>query len=101
MDADEAGLLKLLEKQPARIIVTPIGGQGFIFGRGNQQISAPVLRKVGRENIMLVSLIEKLNALKGEPLLVDTGDAALDASLSGYLPVITGYHEKVVYRVSA
>ena len=101
LDAGEAGLLRLLEMQPARIIVTPIGGQGFIFGRGNQQISAAVLRKAGRENILVVSLSEKLNALRGEPLLVDTGDAELDASLAGYLPVITGYHEKVVYRVAA
>lgn len=101
LDADEASLLKLLEKQPARIIVTPIGGQGFIFGRGNQQISPTVLKKVGRENIIVVSLSEKINALMGEPLLVDTGESDLDASLCGYFPVITGYHEKVIYRVAA
>ncbi|MCX6079728.1 MAG: ATP-NAD kinase family protein [Chloroflexi bacterium] len=101
LDADEASLLKLLEKQPAQIIVTPIGGQGFIFGRGNQQISPKVLKKVGRENIIVVSLSEKINALMGEPLLVDTGESDLDASLCGYFPVITGYHEKVIYRVAA
>ena len=99
-DLSEAKLLELLEGQPAKIIVTPIGGQGFLFGRGNQQISAQVIRKVGRENIWVVSLAEKLNNLRGEPLLVDTGDAEVDEMLSGYMTVIVGYGEKVVYRVA-
>lgn len=99
LDLSEARLLELLEGQPAKIIVTPIGGQGFLFGRGNQQISPNVIRKVGRENIWVVSLAEKLNNLRGEPLLVDTGDAEVDALLSGYLTVMVGYGEKVVYRV--
>ena len=100
LDVSENRLLELLEDQPAKIIVTPIGGQGFIFGRGNQQIGPRVILQVGRENIIVVSLSEKLNALKGEPLLVDTGDPAVDALLAGYLPVIVGYREKVVYRVA-
>lgn len=100
LDANENRLLEILEKHPAKIIVTPIGGQGFILGRGNQQISPRVLEKVGRENLIVVSLIEKINALKGEPLLVDSGELGLDASLAGYLPIISGYHEKVIYRVT-
>ena len=87
-------------QKPAKIIVTPIGGQGFIFGRGNQQISPNVIRKVGRRNILIVSPSEKLNALQGEPLLVDTGEPEVDQMLSGYLPVIVGYHDKVIYRVA-
>lgn len=101
LDASENRLLELLEERPGWIVLTPIGGQGFILGRGNQQISPRVLAKVGRENLIIVSLIEKINALKGEPLLVDTGDPALDESLAGYLPVISGYHEKIIYRVAA
>ncbi len=101
LDAGEAKLLDLIADQPAKIVVSPVGGQGFIFGRGNQQISPNVLRKVGRENIILISLMEKLNALAGEPFLVDSGDAGLDGILAGYMPVISGYHEKVIYRVSA
>jgi predicted polyphosphate/ATP-dependent NAD kinase len=101
LDASEARLLELIEHQPARVIVTPTGGQGFIFGRGNQQISPDVIRRVGRENILIVSPSEKLNALQGEPLLVDTGDVEVDQMLAGYLPVTVGYHEKVVYRVAA
>lgn len=100
LDVNESQLLALLDNQPAKIIVTPIGGQGFIFGRGNQQISPKVIRKVGRENIIIVSLSEKLNALQGEPLLVDTGEPDVDEFLSGYFPVVIGYHEKVVYRVA-
>jgi predicted polyphosphate/ATP-dependent NAD kinase len=101
LDVSESRLLELLEQGPARIIVTPIGGQGFIFGRGNQPISPKVIQKVGRENILVVSLSEKLNALQGEPLLVDTGDPEVDQILAGYLPVLVGYRDRVMYRVSS
>jgi predicted polyphosphate/ATP-dependent NAD kinase len=101
LDVSESQLSVLLENQPAKIIVTPIGGQGFLFGRGNQQISPHVLRKIGRGNIIVVSLSEKLNALHGEPLLVDTGEPDVDEILAGYLPVVVGYREKIVYRVSS
>jgi predicted polyphosphate/ATP-dependent NAD kinase len=100
LDVSESRLLELLENQQAKVIVTPIGGQGFIFGRGNQPISPKVIQKIGRENILVVSLSEKLIALQGEPLLVDTGDPDVDNLLAGYLPVVVGYREKVVYRVS-
>ena len=98
-DVSERQLLSLLVDHPARIVVTPIGGQGFLFGRGNQQISPQVIQKVGRDNIIVVCLQSKLNALRGQPLLVDTGDPETDQLLSGYLPVITGYRERVIYRV--
>jgi predicted polyphosphate/ATP-dependent NAD kinase len=101
LDVSEERLLELLKDEPAKIIVTPIGGQGFIFGRGNQQISPKVLRRVGRENIVVVSLVEKLNALLGEPLLVDTGDPDVDAMLAGYWNIIVGYRERVVYRAAS
>jgi predicted polyphosphate/ATP-dependent NAD kinase len=101
LDVSESRLLELINSQPARIIVTPIGGQGFIFGRGNQPISPKVIQAVGRENILVVSPSEKLNLLKGEPLLADTGDPKVDEMLSGYLPVIVGYHDIVMYRVSS
>jgi predicted polyphosphate/ATP-dependent NAD kinase len=100
LDVGEARLLELLENQPAKIIVTPIGGQGFIFGRGNQQIGPRIIQTVGRENVVVVSLPEKIHALKGQPFLVDTGDPSTDGLLAGYLPVIVGYREKVIYRVS-
>jgi predicted polyphosphate/ATP-dependent NAD kinase len=100
-DVGERQLLALLADHPARIVMAPVGGQGFLFGRGNQQISPQVIQKVGRENIILVSLQSKLAALRGQALLVDTGDPATDRLLCGHLPVITGYHERSIYRVKA
>jgi len=99
-DANEAALLEVLSKHPARVVVTPIGGQGYLFGRGNQPISPAVLQAVGREGILVISTPEKIHALRGRPLLVDSGDPEVDRWLTGYMKVITGYHERIVYRVS-
>lgn len=101
-DANETQLLALLNAHAggqARIIVTPIGGQGYIFGRGNQQISPKVIDIVGRENVVVVSTPDKLHALGTQPLLVDTGDRAVDEMLSGYTTVVTGYNERAVRKV--
>jgi len=100
VDVNEAQLLKLLWRHKAKIIVTPIGGQGFLFGRGNQQISPEVIKKIGRENILIVATPQKINSLRGQPLLVDTGDRAVDRMLSGYVRVITGYREEIIYKIS-
>ena len=100
-DASAADLLAhLRDGPPARIVVTPIGGQGFLFGRGNQQFSAEVIRAVGRPNIVVVATPSKLAALGGDPLLVDTGDDATDAMLSGYVRVVTGYRKESMIRVA-
>ena len=89
-DASEKQLLELLKKEKkAKIIVTPIGAQGFIFGRGNQQISPKVIKKVGADNIIIVATPEKLNST--EFLRVDTGDSELDKKISGYQRVIIRY----------
>lgn len=101
-DASEADLLHLFsDGLEVEIIVTPIGGQGCILGRGNQQISPAVIRKVGKTHIRVVSTPEKIHALYGHPLWVDTGDLEVDAMLSGYIPIITGYKESVIYKVTA
>lgn len=98
-DVNEEQLLNLVSGKQAKIIVTVIGGQGFVFGRGNQQISPRVIRAVGRENIIIAATPAKLATLHGKPLLVDTGDATLDAELTGYAKVITDYGRRVVYRI--
>jgi predicted polyphosphate/ATP-dependent NAD kinase len=100
-DANEEKLLELVEGKEARIIVTVIGGQGFVFGRGNQQISPQVIRSVGVQNVTIIATPGKLAALQGRPLLVDTGDPEVDEILSGYAKVVTEYGRRVVYRVKA
>jgi len=97
-DLSEAGILRLLESHEAsRIIVTPIGGNGFLFGRGNRQFTPGVLRRVGVENVMVVAAANKLAAL--EVLHVDTGDCSLDESFCGTIGVIVGDRETVKMQV--
>jgi len=100
-DANEAQLLELLDEQPARIIVTPVGGQGYLLGRGNQQISPDVLRLVGVESVIVIATPEKLNRLTTRPLLVDTGDADVDQALTGHVRVVCGPDDLRVTRVSS
>ena len=98
-DANEATLLSLIDECQARIVVTPIGGQGCIFGRGNQQISPEVIRRTGRQNVIVVATPEKIHSLGEIKLWVDTGDRELDSELAGYCRVITGRNEEVVCRI--
>jgi predicted polyphosphate/ATP-dependent NAD kinase len=100
-DVNEAQILKLIEDRRAKIIVTPIGGQGCIFGRGNQQISPRVIAKVGRNNIVVVGTPDKIQSLAGQPLWVDTGDPDTDRILQGYVRVVTGYREEIVIRAGS
>jgi predicted polyphosphate/ATP-dependent NAD kinase len=99
-DANEAQLLALLRDERARIVVTPIGGQGYVFGRGNQQLSPRVIERVGKDNVIVASAPAKLHALGTRPLLVDTGDPALDQALCGYIKVVTGFNERAVRKVA-
>ena len=100
-DANEKTLLSLMKGKKTKIVVTIIGGQGYIFGRGNQQISPQIIKQVGRENIIVVATKDKLTSLEGKPLLVDTGDSTTDNLLIGYVKVITGYLEQSVLKVVA
>ncbi len=89
-DVGERELLQLLDSEEnVKVIVSPIGAQGFVFGRGTQQISPEVLRRVGVGNIIYVSTPNKLN--RTPYLLVDTGDRELDRELAGYRRVVMGY----------
>jgi predicted polyphosphate/ATP-dependent NAD kinase len=96
-DVNEKQILEKIKDKPAQIIVTPIGGQGFIFGRGNQQISPAVIREVGRDNIVVVAAEGKLRNLKR--LRVDTGDPSLDDELRERIEVIIDYKKKHMMRI--
>ena len=100
-DVGEEELYRLLDNGPAKIVITAIGGQGHILGRGNQQISPRIIKKVGKENILIVASKDKLVALQSQPLLVDTGDPELDLELCGYTRVITGWEDMVIYKIEA
>jgi len=99
-DADERVLLETVERMPARIVVSVIGGQGYLFGRGNQQLSPRILARVGKENVIVAATPGKIFSLRGLPLLVDTGDPDVDRMLTGYVQIVTGLKERLVYPVA-
>jgi predicted polyphosphate/ATP-dependent NAD kinase len=98
-DMNETALLDLVSRGSTKIIISPIGGQGFLFGRGNQQISPGVIRRVGVENITVVGSRSKIEAIHPRRLLTDSGDEETDRQLRGYRRVITGYREEMVVKV--
>ena len=100
-DAYGERILSHIRGKRVKLILTVTGGQGFLFGRGNQQLTPEVIRTVGKENLIILATSSKLAELRGNPLLVDTGDDALNEELCGYYRVITGYKEYTVCRVAA
>jgi len=99
-DVTEAQLFELVDGHPARLLVTAIGGQGHIIGRGNQQVSPRVLRAIGLDNLRVVATKRKLGTLEGRPLLVDSGDVALDDAFPDVVRVWAGYKEELLYPVA-
>ncbi len=99
-DLDAREQIARTEGAEVWILITFIGGQGHLLGRGNQQLSPELLRRAGRDRLVVVATRSKLAELEGRPLQVDSGDAELDRDLAGYLPVITGYSDRVLYPVA-
>ncbi|WP_372741053.1 ATP-NAD kinase family protein [Neptunomonas sp.] len=93
-------LLEETSGRKTKLVITIIGGQGHILGRGNQQLSPELIKQIGKENIIVIATKTKLEALQGRPLIVDSGDPEVDKSLAGVIAVTTGYHDSVLYRIA-
>lgn len=99
-DMSAPDIEQLLAQGPAKAIITATPGQGLLLGRGNQQLTPAILRRLGRAGLIVVATHAKLKELEGRPLLVDSGDPALDEELSGWVEVVTGYQHRTLYRVA-
>lgn len=93
-------ILDFIQGKKTKLIVTVTGGQGFLFGRGNQQITPEVIREIGKENIIILATKAKIAEFHHQPFLVDTPDEELNKELCGYYRVITAYGEFTMCRVS-
>lgn len=100
-DLAESDLLRLMEGREASLVVGVLGGHGSLFGRGNQQISSEVIRRVKREHIVVVASMNKLLQLSPRALHVDTGDEAFDATLAGHLPVRIAPDRSIFFQVQS
>ena len=99
-DLNERSLLALLEKHPdCRLVLSPIGAQGFVLGRGNLQLSPEAIRRIGIANILVLATPSKL--ARTPQLRFDTGDACLDAELAdlGFLSVVIGYRRRRLVKI--
>lgn len=97
-DLNESSIIELLDKyQKVKIIVTPIGGQGFVFGRGNKQFTPKILKRIGKKNIIIIGTEEKIKNLKC--LRVDTGNDETDEILKGLTKVVIGYKEELICTI--
>jgi predicted polyphosphate/ATP-dependent NAD kinase len=99
-DVNEERILELVDDfSKVWIIVSPIGHQGILFGRGNQQISPGIIERVGKDQIMVISTPSKLKGIVGETLRVDTGNLEVDKMLRGYIRVVTDYNEMRLIKI--
>jgi predicted polyphosphate/ATP-dependent NAD kinase len=94
LDVDERRIFEEVEDwQNTWIILSPIGHQGILLGRGNQQISPEIIKRVEKQRIIVAATKSKLQSIEGNVLRVDTGDAEVDNMLRGYIKVVTDYRE--------
>jgi len=98
-DVTAQQLLALCHGRECAMVLTLIGGQGHLFGRGNQQLSAKLIRSIGLDKVHVLATKTKLKALNNQPMLVDTGDPELDEALQGVVPVMCGFNDHVLYPI--
>lgn len=97
-DVTASELINLIKGKKTKLIITIIGGQGYIFGRGNQQLSPEVIKEIGKDNIVVVASRNKLNTIFGSPLLIDTGEEKTNKMLEGYYRVVVGYQDTMIHK---
>lgn len=97
-DLNEQGILKLMDAyNQVQIIITPIGGQGFIFGRGNKQFTPKILEKIGKKNVIIIATKEKLGSLKC--LRIDSTSMEIDNSFKGLTNIVIGFKEETIIQI--
>ncbi|MBU2862545.1 ATP-NAD kinase family protein [Reinekea forsetii] len=96
-DCTEQDILAILKTHKVKLVISIIGGQGHIFGRGNHQFSPNVLKTVGKASVIVIGTKAKLRSLEGRPLIIDSGDRALDLEWTGLITLLTGYNDEVLY----
>jgi predicted polyphosphate/ATP-dependent NAD kinase len=100
LDVDEKRILEEIDDwHNTWIILSPIGHQGILLGRGNQQISPRIIKLVGKERIIVAATKNKLQGIEGNVLRVDSGDAQADSMLRGFIRVVTDYREWRIMQV--
>ncbi|EWH08882.1 hypothetical protein DS2_15179 [Catenovulum agarivorans DS-2] len=100
-DLNAKQILELLQEyQACKLVITPIGGQGHLFGRGNQQLTTEVIAKIGKNNILVVATKNKINTLNHRPLIIDNLSIELGKQLSGLIKITTGYKDTVLYPIT-
>jgi predicted polyphosphate/ATP-dependent NAD kinase len=100
-DCTEQDILALAKNHPCKAVISIIGGQGHIFGRGNHQFSPKVLAALSKDAFVIVATKAKLKTLQGRPLLIDSGDRETDLQWAGLVTLLTGYNDHVVYPLDA
>ncbi|MFX1259666.1 MAG: ATP-NAD kinase family protein [Promethearchaeota archaeon] len=99
LDLNEQQILEKIEGKEAKIIVSIIGRQGFLFGRGNLQFTPSILKKIGLKNLIIISTKYKLENIPSQKLRLDTRDCNLDKSMAGLYKVIVDYDDIRIYKV--
>ena len=99
-DVHESQLFELVQKYPkSRIMLSIIGGQGIVLGRGNQQISPRIIEHVGLDKLQFLATQSKILALEGRPLRIDSGSDELDRRLSGFHKILCAYDDALLYEI--
>jgi predicted polyphosphate/ATP-dependent NAD kinase len=101
-DINEREILEILDSHegPVTLLLSPMGGQGFLIGRGNLQLSPNVLKRIGVDGVLGIVTPAKLLTLRS--LRIETGDEELDSLFSEkkYLKVLQGYRTTRILPVS-